>query len=75
MLTLTSKQQQKLSAASTSAIITLLSSNMNIQDRKYALSQFHSGQSKILLCSDLASRGLDIPATGLVIQVFVTTAH
>lgn len=49
--------------------LTVLTSTMDVQERKYALERFRSGESKLLLCTDLASRGLDIPATGLVVQV------
>lgn len=44
---------------------------MRQPDRTAALLQFKSGQSKVLVATDLASRGLDIPDVQLVIQVNV----
>jgi len=38
------------------------------RERMGALSQFKSGQAKVLVCTDVASRGLDIPAVQLVIN-------
>jgi len=38
------------------------------RERMSALSQFKSGQAKVLVCTDVASRGLDIPAVQLVIN-------
>ncbi len=42
---------------------------MNIDERRIALETFRQGKSRILLCSDIASRGIDIPNTRLVIQM------
>ena len=41
---------------------------MKQKDRTKALNQFKSGTSKVLVATDLASRGLDIPDVYLVIQ-------
>lgn len=41
---------------------------MKQRDRLHALQQFKQGSSKVLVATDLASRGLDIPDVYLVIQ-------
>eukprot|EP01039_Chlorochromonas_danica_P006721 gene6722-7430_t len=41
----------------------------NIDSRREAMDAFRQGRSRVLLCSDLAARGLDIPNTSLVIQM------
>lgn len=41
---------------------------MKQRDRTHALQQFKQGSSKVLVATDLASRGLDIPDVYLVIQ-------
>lgn len=46
-----------------------LTAEMNIEDRRQSLHSFRRQESAILLCTDLASRGIDIPATALVMQV------
>eukprot|EP01040_Poterioochromonas_malhamensis_P006415 gene6414-6910_t len=51
------------------SFITTLTSEMNIDERRIALETFRQGKSRILLCSDIASRGIDIPNTRLVIQM------
>ena len=47
----------------------MLSSDMNIDERRSSLDAYRCGQAKILLCTDLAARGIDIPATSLVLQM------
>lgn len=49
--------------------ISVLSSNMNIEDRRQSMLKFKNSESKILVCTSLAARGIDIPSTSLVIQV------
>lgn len=51
--------------------IRILTSDVNIEARKSSLDSFRDGTTKILLCSDLAARGIDIPATALVVQVIL----
>lgn len=50
-------------------IVSILNEDMNIEDRMVSIKKFQKGESKILICSDLGARGLDIPFTSLVIQV------
>lgn len=49
--------------------ISILTSEMNIEDRRSSLEAFRLGDVRVLLCTDLAARGIDIPATSLVIQM------
>jgi superfamily II DNA/RNA helicase len=49
--------------------ISVLSSNMNIEDRRQSMLKFKNSESKILVCTSLAARGIDIPSTSLVIQM------
>jgi superfamily II DNA/RNA helicase len=49
--------------------IACLTANMNIESRRANLMDFRNGDSIVLLCSDLASRGLDVPNNVLVIQM------
>ncbi|PFH31979.1 DEAD/DEAH box helicase domain-containing protein [Besnoitia besnoiti] len=46
----------------------LFSSEMDQKDRSFNLGVFARGKSKILVCTDAASRGLDIAGVTLVIQ-------
>jgi superfamily II DNA/RNA helicase len=50
-------------------MITILYDSMNIEERRVAMENFRKGKSKILLCSDLAARGIDIPTTNMVLQM------
>ena len=45
-----------------------ISSNLNSNERKQILDKFKSGQSRILLSTDLLSRGIDIQQLSLVIN-------
>lgn len=38
-----------------------------------ALNQFKAGESNILICTDVASRGLDIPSVDVVINYDIPT--
>lgn len=49
--------------------IACLTAFKSIDSRRESLKHFRDGVSKILLCSDIASRGLDLPNNALVIQV------
>eukprot|EP01038_Epipyxis_sp_PR26KG_P006058 gene6058-8340_t len=49
--------------------VDFLIESMAIEDRSDALDKFRLGYTTILLCSDFAARGLDIPATTHVIQL------
>ena len=46
-----------------------LHAKMDKQERKSAMDKFRSGKCKILVTSDLTSRGLDIPDISHVIQM------
>ena len=46
-------------------------SGMNKKDRKQAFDDFKSGKARVLVSSDLAARGLDIPAISHVIELDV----
>jgi ATP-dependent RNA helicase DDX49/DBP8 len=52
-----------------------LHSNMNQNFRSNSLSQFKNFNSKILVATDIASRGLDIPNVGYVINFDVPKVH
>ncbi len=49
--------------------ISCLVPSLSVESRRSSLNCFRSGEAHILLCSDIASRGLDIPNNSLVIQV------
>jgi superfamily II DNA/RNA helicase len=51
------------------SIFAILSNDMNIEARRKALEAFKYSNASVLLSGGLATRGLDIPATSLVIQV------
>lgn len=53
------------------SIFVILSNDMNIEARRKALEAFKYSNASVLLSGGLATRGLDIPATSLVIQVSV----
>lgn len=55
--------------ASLSSEVCVLLDDDNIDSRREAMDAFRQGRSRVLLCSDLAARGLDIPNTSLVIQM------
>ena len=46
-----------------------LSSKTDKKDRKAAIDRFRSGKIKVLITTDLASRGLDIPGISHVVQM------
>lgn len=43
--------------------------DLHVEDRHAAMQAFRNGTCHVLLCSDLAARGIDIPSTSLVIQM------
>ncbi|PRP81344.1 putative DEAD/DEAH box RNA helicase [Planoprotostelium fungivorum] len=45
-----------------------LHSRMEPTSRKSAMKQFRGGEARVLVASDIAARGLDIPSVGLVIN-------
>ncbi|KAK8503807.1 hypothetical protein V6N12_018981 [Hibiscus sabdariffa] len=45
-----------------------ISGQMTQQKRKKALEEFESGKCRVLVCTDVASRGLDIPSVDMVIN-------
>lgn len=50
-----------------------ISGQMSQQKRLGALNKFKAGQDDILVCTDVASRGLDIPSVDLVINYDIPT--
>ena len=58
-------QHKKIAAAA-------LFSGMDKKDRKEALERFRSGKASVLVSSDLAARGLDIPGISHVIALDVS---
>lgn len=48
--------------------VTAIHGNRNQQEREEALAAFRSGQNPILVATDVAARGLDIPNVSLVIN-------
>ncbi len=46
-----------------------LQGDMSQKEREYNLNSFRNGKRKILIATDVASRGLDIDNVGLVIQL------
>ena len=50
-------------------IMRLEDDTLNIDQRAEALNHYRKGTCRILVCTDLAARGLDVPDTTLVIQV------
>lgn len=57
------------------APIVVLHSNMRSLDRQQALESFRKGESRILIATDLAARGLDIKGLTHVIHVDVPHTH
>lgn len=56
------------------AILQCFKIYINIQEKRAeALNKFKSGDCKILICTDVAGRGLDIPSVDLVINYDVPT--
>ncbi len=49
--------------------VCVLTNELDIDNRKESLERFRLGECLVLLCSDLVARGIDIPATSLVIQM------
>ena len=49
--------------------IAILHGDISQQDREANLNQFRSGKKKILIATDVAARGIDIPDVELVIQL------
>lgn len=49
-------------------VVTGLHGDMSQKGRLDALASFKSGESKVLVATDVAARGLDIPSVGLVIN-------
>lgn len=49
--------------------IAILHGDISQQEREINLNQFRSGQKKILIATDVAARGIDIPDVELVIQL------
>ena len=45
---------------------------MDKKDRKTAIDSFRSGKTSVLVCSDLAARGLDIPGINYVVSLDVS---
>lgn len=39
-----------------------------IEDRNASLNEFKSGKTRILICTDVMARGIDIPSVSLVIN-------
>jgi superfamily II DNA/RNA helicase len=58
-------QRKKIAAAA-------LFGGMDKKDRKEAMDRFRSGKTAVLVCSDLAARGLDIPGISHVIALDVS---
>ena len=50
-------------------IMRLEDDTLNIDQRAESLNHYRKGTCRILVCTDLAARGLDVPDTSLVIQV------
>ena len=48
--------------------ITVIHSNMNQQERDNIVKQFRDGSTRILLTTDLLSRGIDVPQVNMVIN-------
>ena len=47
----------------------LVHKNVSLQERMDTLERFRDGEIKVLVCTDVASRGLDIPDVSHVIQL------
>ncbi len=52
-----------------SVLVMRLDETMNIDQRALALEQYRKGACRVLVCTDLTARGIDVPETTLVIQV------
>ena len=52
-------------------IVTSLSDTGSLDERAAALNAFREGKAHILVCSDIAARGLDVPNVSHVFQVSV----
>ena len=53
--------------------VTAIHGNRNQQEREEALAAFRSGQNPVLVATDVAARGLDIPNVSLVINYDMPT--
>eukprot|EP01031_Cornospumella_fuschlensis_P025974 gene25974-31367_t len=49
--------------------VCILTEQEDIDARKSSMDEFRDGKRKVLLCSDLAARGLDVPNISVVIQL------
>lgn len=49
--------------------VALLTEKMNIADRGSVLHRFRNGDLRVLICADVAARGLDVPNTALIVQM------
>lgn len=49
--------------------ITSAYSSMDISERQHAMQSFAEGRASVLVCTDVAARGLDVPAVVLVIHM------
>ncbi|RYH06145.1 hypothetical protein EON65_43240, partial [archaeon] len=49
--------------------VCILTEEEDIEARKSSMDEFREGKRRVLLCSDLAARGLDVPNISVVIQV------
>lgn len=65
------KEQLKEKEEANHLTILQLHGNMSQSDRTAAFKKFHQAEHGILLCTDVVSRGLDLPNVDLVVQMSV----
>eukprot|EP01032_Pedospumella_encystans_P015133 gene15133-17333_t len=63
------KSVHKRKAIEQQSRVGVLLESMSLEARARVLDNFRYGDSQVLVCTDMAARGLDIPSTTLVIQM------
>lgn len=62
------KQANGLSVEADSSVV-YLSESLNLDERASAIARMRDGTSRVLVCSDVGSRGIDIPNVSVILQM------